>query len=268
MKIFNMKKIFFKGLFVNKALYLSLFILLAIYGFSSVAFSESEKRLKSEHFNFIAPDNIDSAQLASLSYVLEANYNRITTDLKTKPADSIKVFVYDNRLNFYEATGLTTASGTIIGPDQLHFMMKNWQNVDAGVVAVHEFAHAVNLKLLIDIEPNNIGREKFDAKFSTFPLWLWEGLACYEAGQFYHPKSIPLFAENKYPSLQQLSDRKKGQIIYKVGYVLIEYLLAEFGREKFLQLIKNYGDVEKTLGVNEEQIERGWHHYVTEKYLK
>ena len=108
----------------------------------------------------------------------------------------------------------------------------------------------------------------FDQKISSFPTWLWEGVCVYEAKELVDPKNIEDLKTGKYPSIQELNTRYKGQKSYIYGCTLIEFILNRYSRAKLIELIENYGDLKKTLGITEEQFSKEWYVFVREKYLK
>ncbi len=263
-----MKKILTKEQVLrHKGTLASLLILLLLSIFIVSSFSEKTRAHDSEHFRFIVSDELDSSQIKVLEQALESNYSRISKNLNTVPADSMEVFIYNRRLPFVKATGYWTATGCIQGPSQLHFMHDNWMNEDTRKVAVHEFAHAVNLQLLLNREPDSTDINAFEQKFSTFPIWLWEGLASYEAGQLHNLKTMPFLANGKYPTLDELNKTNKGMKIYKVGYTIIEYIVTHYGQDKLVELIASYGNLQTVLGVTEAQFEKAWYAFIKEKYL-
>jgi hypothetical protein len=198
---------------------------------------------------------------------LEDNYNTVGNDLGTQPANPIEVNIYSSRIKYAMATGNWTASGNIEGISKLHFMQQAWDEKDIAKIAIHEFAHTVTLKLLIDHEHKPLDSKKFDEKFSKFPTWLWEGISVYEAHQFVDPQTLPFFQNDHFPALKELNDRSMGQKIYKVGYVLIEYILEKYGYEKFLELITNYGNIPAVLKINENEFMTNWYEFVKTRYL-
>jgi hypothetical protein len=60
----------------------------------------------------------------------------------------------------------------------------------------------------------------------------------------------------------------KGGKIYSCGYTIIEFILEKYGRDKLIELIKNYGDLRTTFGVTGDQFCKDWYEFVKEKYLK
>ena len=227
----------------------------------------NKQQLNSKHFKFIFATSGDSSQIKHLSKILEDNYNRIGDDLGTQPADPIEVNIYSSRIKYAMTTGNWTASGNIEGISKLHFMQQAWDEKDIAKIAIHEFAHTVTLKLLIDHEPQPVDSKKFDEKFAKFPTWLWESLSVYEAHQFVDPETLPFLQNDHFPALKELNDRSMGQKIYKVGYVLIEYILEKYGHAKFLELITNYGNIPAVLKINENEFMAGWYAFVKTKYL-
>ena len=81
------------------------------------------------------------------------------------------------------------------------------------------------------------------------------------------PKTLP-FLSNGYPNISELNNRSKGGKIYKVGYTVIEYILHQYGQEKLVELIKNYGSISKVFGVTEDQFCKDWYDFVKQEYLK
>ena len=229
---------------------------------------ESRKQIKTDHFAFIFSGSIDTSKINVLASALESNYVRIGNDLKTIPSRNIEVNVYAQRWRYVKATGNWSASGNIEGISKLHFVEQAWGETDSKKVAIHEFAHTVTLKLLIENEPQPLDSKAFDNKFATFPTWLWEAMSVYEAVQLIDPKTLPFLSNGSYPTISELNNRSKGGKIYKVGYTLIEYILHQFGQEKLIALIKNYGSIPPVLGVTNEQFCKGWYDFVKQKYLK
>lgn len=229
---------------------------------------ENKKQIRNEHFTFIFSSSIDTQKINSLSKALEENYLRISNDLQTTPANNIEVNIYAQRWRYIKATGNWGASGNVEGTSKLHLVEQAWGESDSKKVALHEFTHAVVLKFLIDEEPQPLDGRGFDKKLSKFPVWLWEATSVYEAGQFHDPKTMPFLTNDSYPDLVELNNRYKGGKIYMAGYTIIEYILHQYGKDKFIELIKNYGDLVKVLHVTEEEFSKGWYDFVKEKYLK
>lgn len=228
---------------------------------------ESTKQIKTKHFTFHSSQSIDTSKIRELANSLENNYTRIGNDLKTSPSRNIEVNLYAQRWRYVKATRNFSASGSIEGISKLHFVEQAWGETDSKKVAIHEFAHSVTLKLLIDNEIQPIDSKVFDKKFATFPIWLWESISVYEAGQLIDPKTLSFLINESVPNISELNTRSKGSKIYKVGYTIIEYIIHQYGQDKLIELIKNYGSLSKTFGVTEDQFCKDWHAFVKQKYL-
>ncbi len=235
--------------------------------FILISIPENRKQLKTEHFTFLFSSNIDTTKIVELSDALENNYLRIGNDLKTTPADSIEINIYAQRWRYIKETKNWGGSGNIEGISKLHFVEQAWGETDSKKVAVHELAHTVTLKLLLDMEPQPINSKDFDKKFSTFPIWLWEGISVYEAQQFVDPKTLPYLNHGQHPKLAELNTRLKGGKIYSCGFLIIEYILFKYGQDGLIKLIASYGNLETTFKVTEKQFGNQWYEFVKKKYL-
>lgn len=229
---------------------------------------ERRKEIKTRHFTLLFSRGIDTAEIIELANALEDNYSRIANDLKTQPSDNLETNIYAQRWRYVKATGNWSASGNIEGISKLHFVEQAWGESDNKKVAVHEFAHTVTLKLLLDNETQPVDSKSFDKRFSTFPTWLWEAISVYEATQFVDPKTLPYLNNGQHPGISELNDRLKGGKIYSCGYTIIEYILAKYGQDNFIKLIKNYGDLQNTFNVTDDQFCKEWYEFVKENYLK
>ncbi|MDB5223459.1 MAG: hypothetical protein JWN83_2126 [Chitinophagaceae bacterium] len=229
---------------------------------------ESRKQIKTQHFTFRFSSSINTQKIEELANALESNYLRIGNDLKTTPSNNIEANVYAQRWRYIKATKNWSGSGNIEGISKLHFLEQAWGESDSKKIAVHEFAHTVTLKLLIDNEKQPLNFKEFDKKFSTFPTWLWEAISVYEAHQFVDPKTLPYLNNNQYPGISELNSRLNGGKIYSCGYTIIEFILSRYGQDNFVNLIKHYGDLKAVFNVTDDQFCKDWYAFVKEKYLK
>lgn len=250
----------------RKALIISALLVLTLLALSSIP--ERRNELNTQHFTLQYSSSIDSMAIAKLANTLENSYSRIGNDLKTQPYHPIETNIYAQRWRYIKATGNWGASGSIEGISKLHFVELAWGESDVNKTAVHEFAHAVTLKLLLDQETQPVDSKTFDKKFMSFPVWLWEAISVYEAKQFVDPRTLPYLNHGQYPSLSELNNRTKGGKIYSCGYTIVEYILDRYGQDSFVDLIKNYGNLKKAFGVTDEQFSKDWYGFVREKYLK
>lgn len=226
------------------------------------------------HFN-INYNGILKTEAENIATSLEENYNRIRTELNDPPHDTIHVFIHSSQNDFNNATGLknSTANGTSRGPKAFHLMYQTWFNnvfpADMRKVAVHEFTHCVQLNILIQDALSKSGKlndaefdRNFEEQFSKkYPQWFWEALCDYEAA-IVNRASVKYGMRGK-PTLKSLNS---GNQIYNVGYTIIEYIVAKWGKEKLPDLIITYCDFNQLLQVSESEFEEGWYQFVQEKY--
>jgi hypothetical protein len=240
---------------------------LGIGGFILFSLPENRQQIKTKHFTFRFSSSIDTTNITELADALESNYQRIGSDLVTTPADNIEVNLYARRWEYLRATKNWSGSGSIEGTSKLHFVEQAWGEPDSRKVALHEFAHTVTLKLLLEQAPQPLDAKSFDNKFATFPTWLWEAISVYEAQEFVDPKSLPYLTSGRTLTIAELNKRTKGGKIYSCGYTIIEYILLKYRKEGLLKLIANYGDLQTTFNVTDEEFCSAWYEFVKTKYL-
>jgi len=180
---------------------------------------------------------------------LEQNWLRISSDLGQSSLPRIEGFFYPDRNSFATATGFPEASGSVSGPNQFNVLAIPL----ALAIPVHEFAHNVTLHLAPTAGGN--------------PVWLWEAVALYEAGQFVAPSSVSYLAAGDFPTLAQLNQPGGRYSIYDVGFTITEFIIREWGSQRLRALIVSHGNIEGTLGIATEEFERRWREYVATRYL-
>jgi hypothetical protein len=246
---------------------LLLLAILLLISFIIISIPENRKSITIGHFTFHFSSSIDKSKISELSDALESNYPRVGKDLKTTPAEKIEINIYAQRWRYIKATKNWGGSGNIEGISKLHFVEQAWGEIDSKKVAVHEFAHTVTLKLLLERERLPLNAKSFDDKFSTFPVWLWEGISVYEAQQFVDPKTLPFLNNGQHPSITELNTRLNGGKIYSCGFTIIEYILFRYGQDDLIRLIENYGNLKGTFNVTADQFSNDWYEFVKSKYL-
>lgn len=217
-----------------------------------------------QHFS-IYYSSADSLIVDSVNQTLQQHYYGILKRYEVKRLPKLDIYIYPSvdayhaALNYPNAPSWMVGSATInkfsivspLNPGLSH----SYASVMKGIV--HEFMHCVH----IHIVKNNMSKVKDnDAR------WLWEGLACYEAGQFVNPKLSGYTAEN-FPTLEALNDADTGEMIYDLGFVLITFIKSTWGEKAVLKLIKTNGDLKKSLHTSEQQFNLMWREYVTANYL-
>jgi hypothetical protein len=113
--------------------------------------------------------------------------------------------------------------------------------------AVNEFTHCI----MYDMFKNSDGK---------YVKWLWESVASYEAKQFMKPDRIWC------PTISELDNSHKANVVHEYGYTLCEYILEKWGMDGLRRLILSNGDTEGILGISQLELENGWFAYINNKY--
>jgi hypothetical protein len=107
-----------------------------------------------------------------------------------------------------------------------------------------------------------------NAGFANNPRWLWESVALYENGELVDPRSLDYMVRGTPPTLAQLNaDVTQGRQVYEVGYLLGEFVVASWGRDGLLRLIRANGDTSSALGLSSSAFEEAWFAFVRERYF-
>lgn len=260
------KRVLKTGLVVMAAL---LLVYLSAQGIRHMRVADASQ-LQTDHFRILY-SGILPAEASAIARQLEANYEPINKSLRNLYHPLITVHIHPNQGAFNEATGLggSKANGTSRGPYTIHLMYQTWFNTffpdDMRKVAVHEFTHCAQLNILLNEAPDRAAadfEQRFEKRFAEqYPRWFWEALSDYEAGMV-NKWSVRYGMRSK-PSLQSLN---QGNMIYKVGYTAVEYMVKKWGRDKPALFIRTYGNFREVLGVTEAEFEEGWRTFVKEHY--
>lgn len=230
------------------------FLSLLFFCISSCSNSvDSNDSPQNSHFKFVLYDSLSSSVISDISDELEKNYSRIINDLDVKNMFTVNVKIWGDYNNFSNVMRASIGSNPGYIGYVYNYEIRIFYSTDAPVIAVHEFAHIVTLQVNISI--------------INSPRWLFEAVAIFEAHQFIDPNTLPYMVSGDYPTLYELND-KSNDIIYNVGYILLEYVIETWGKDSVIQLIKSNGDIPATLGITFEEFESGWYQFVKEKYLK
>ncbi|RAV02333.1 hypothetical protein [Paenibacillus sp. YN15] len=217
--------------------------------------------LESEHFSFYYT-KADKSSIDQIRDRLEENYGRIVQDLAPPSMPKVKVRIYPNLADFHKEIDRKDAGNWLVGiaesNDEMRMVSPNdpesGQSFESILkVAVHEFTHVVTFNLTAYPSPS--------------VNWLYESIACYEAGQFTDPKDVVHLSGGRYPTLAQLNSGSGNLNIYSVGYVMIEYIRDTWGMSAVRELITSSGNLPAVLGKTAEEFEKGWQDYVQAKYL-
>jgi hypothetical protein len=210
-----------------------------------------------DHFSFVLYNELPQSILEPVQKKLEDNYSRILADLNVTALKKIIVRIWNNETQFLDAMqrdiGMryTGATGYVFNSDEIRILFRG----DASQTCIHEFCHIVSLAV------NN--------KFGNNPRWFWETVAIYEAGEFVDPKTISYLINGNFPTIAELnSDFNSGyNKIYNAGFILGEYIIHDFGKTAYVNLIKSNANIESTLGISTLQFENGWGNFVRSKYF-
>lgn len=214
-------------------------------------------------FHYMADDQ--DVVRKDLADRLEGALPRITADLGRIDSGKIHVYVYPTLEQFHRTILMPEVPewvvGRALGRDQLHIVSPAnpgpMHDTDSLLtIAVHELAHCITwslVELTLD-----------------FPMWLYEGVALYYAGQYRNPKTLPYIKTRSYPSLETLSDQRDLQAVeyvYDLGYTLVEFIIEHYGATALVDLLKSRGSIETAIGVSRKEFEDAWHRYIEDRYL-
>jgi len=215
--------------------------------------------IEESNFTFILHDGLTQSITAPINTKLNDNYSRVLNDLEVSSMNKVSIQIWNNETNFLDdmeqAIGqrYQGASGWVYSSTDIRIL---YRGVYTSQIALHEFCHAVSL-----VVNNTIGNN---------PRWLWEAVALYEAGEFVNPATISYLVSGNFPTLSELNSdfNTGGNKIYSVGYLLSEFIIANWDKNQFVNLIKANGNIEETLGISSQQFEEAWKNFVINKYLK
>lgn len=226
---------------------------------------------ESQHFSFFSTQS-DVRVLDSLAITLESNYARITNHLGIQIHKKIKVKVYPDIKTFHAAINLPDAPDWVVGgtmntdeivmvsplnPGSIHTYESLMQ------VIVHEFTH-----IAVYYAHESMG-------VKGLPRWLNEGYAQYEAGQINERirKLVELSVKEKAPptwtQLNSVSDMEFGNMNgYGLSVTIVDFLVATFGIDKLVLLIKEPENLETIYGLSADTLEKQWIQYLRHDKLE
>ena len=214
-------------------------------------------RLSTAHFRVLA-DRADSTVLDVIAVALEAAYPRVTADLRTGEVAPVSAFVWTDERSFNTAMR-SNLGQTWRGTRGYTFAGNNLAILavaPAGAVAetaTHEFIHIVTLAVNRTISNN--------------PRWLWETVALYENREFVHPATLSYMRTGQFPTLAVLNASfNDSRQVYEVGYVLGEFIVANWGIDGLVRLVQANGDLPATLGLSVTDFEARWYAFLKGNY--
>jgi len=217
-----------------------------------------------KHFNFYST-NGDIKVLDSLALTLENSYSRITNRLGIQLDNKINVSVFPTVKAFHLAINYPDAPDWVVGicnGDELMMVSPlnpgSYHTYESLMqVIVHEFVHIA------------VYHARGYKSMAGFPIWLAEGYACYEAGQINEKirKSIESGLSEKVPptwtQLENASEIEFGNMNgYGLSETIVEFLIATYGFNKLVLLIKEPENIESIYGLSKEALEKQWIQYL------
>ncbi len=214
---------------------------------------------KTNHFK-IFYTKLDDKNIKEIADSLENNYTRIITNLQSQELQIVSIYFYTDIANFREGVKRWVPNppvwvmGITSGDSAIHIISPDYPNQDYQVMiqnTIHEFAHCVSRHINKTITNN--------------PRWLWESIAIYESKQTSDPQHLSYLINQKPPTPKELNDWSNSDI-YDVGYFIAEYLVEIKGNDVLNSLIKNNGNIQQTLNMDDEEFTKQWFAFVKKKY--
>ena len=215
--------------------------------------TEIETKTETDHFIVYCPDSsIDVKNIKKLS---EEAYSVITKDIGLDPQfigeNKVKIYIYQNRAKYQEATG--RPSWSIGCNDEENFEIHH-MNFRLSQGIPHELTHLI---FKANFSPKE-GKEIFKilTGWMVIPNWIHEGFAVYEEQKFddsyvrnvLKPR-MESFKEGKYLGVRKLTktslyDKSLGEVRswYAESLSVTTYLIEEYGKSKFFELCSCLGE--------------------------
>ena len=218
-----------------------------------------------------APENfIDRVINSSENY-----YSRIADDLGFTRfsfwlwEERAKIYVYDNQQDFQSATGQPSWSGGFAAVKQKTIATFPFAQGFTETILPHELCHIIFREF--------VGFDNY-----ALPLWLEEGVAAYQEKNKYSGSNaflreaikknefLPLTSLMNYGSALGMQDNT-AVLYYCEAFSIIDYLMREFGRERFIvfcQALRDKRNLESAVRTaypysNLQELGKAW-----EKHIK
>lgn len=221
--------------------------------------SDDKIELYKETKHFLLYSNKKDKLLVDvLSEALENGYDRISKDLACTLKEKVVVRIYPDIETFHKGIGKPDAPSWYIGEGSggVISITADMTNYLASDVIIHELTHIIT--------SNNFG---------PMPQWLFQGIAKYEGKETpiaYIESAVRAgVSSQKIPTLKDLdtdymSFVDKGG--YEYSYVAIEYILAEYGHDKLVKLLRSPYNYMEVFGITEDEFNNNWLEYVRKNY--
>jgi hypothetical protein len=212
---------------------------------------------------------LDSGSILLIENTFNIAYDKICKLFGNFPSQKIVVKVYPSMKMLLDAEhiygyigGIVTGSYSmsVVSPKGLDIFNKPINMGEQLKVIPHEFIH------------NQIHK----INYSTV-TWLNEGTAYFLAnqGSFFKNSSsfhdiINQIWENKTPSITDLE--KDYESFFKIdyslqfSYLMVEFIDSKYGINQVIELIKNNCDLQKTIGISKDDLNKQWIDYLKRTY--
>jgi hypothetical protein len=175
----------------------------------------------------------------------------------------IGVHIYPTLQEFHTAVGWPNAPDWFVGvgwseihvvsplnPGPAHSYEEIMDNV-----FIHEFTHVCTGKIN-----------------QNLPIWLNEGIACYEGGPYYNKASVVAACNNlgRIPTLDELNSSYDNFVNfggYPLCLTISNFIVESYGMEKMSDFIRTPADYTIFSGLTKSEFQELWMEYVKVNYL-
>jgi RNA polymerase sigma-70 factor (ECF subfamily) len=210
----------------------------------------------------------DQSNMEKIARVLDQNHTRITQALGWNPPTKTTVVVYANQKEFQRAARGRVVDlvdvGWFIGDNRSNAVLittpaaANRFNDANSIIqaAAHEYVHIIE---------DNINKD--------LPLYWHEGIAMYLAGQKQNRKITT--AVSALPNANALLNTRTNMLTslefgnsggYQLSYLLVEYVVQEFGIESLAAIVRNPSHPEQVFGKDYQTLYAGWLAHIDRNY--
>lgn len=228
--------------------------------------SKPTLKMETQHF-IIKYCEMDKTCIDKVSDVLEANYDKVTSNLKQQLQEKLTVEIQRDLNQLHIALGFPDAPDWIRGGLGMgKIVIASPLNPPPGSkfdnvvnTAVHEFVHVITRKINKNI-----------------PRWLDEGIASYEAkdnNEDWIKNTVSAGVKNNtIPSLDDLETGEDFQAFFKkdgyqYSYTIVEAIVNMFGYDKLYNLIKSPNNFVEVFGMTENDLQNEWIKYIKKNYI-
>ena len=203
------------------------------------------------YFRFLTIGQVPESKMAELSSTLSEYRLSVMEHLGVTEMPKVTVNVWNDRDAFEEAYGENAQFVRgYIDPETWSIHIYNTGRLGLGTV--HEFTHLVSLARNPNIVQN--------------PKWLWEAVAIYESNRPPppNPSTLACITTTTIPTLNDLNEHPMN--IYRVGYLLAEFIATTWSQQALGELIATNGDISISLNLPSDEFEKMWLEYVISRY--